>query len=248
MKYISIIIVFHLLSISCQMIEQEKKQTLQNSVETFKGIPKLEQKPKYSNYENNLLKNGFQDVQTISEDICVQLGYTTADNFTGVILYDSIQHAFLRQLAYKKLKKAHSLLQKHNANYTFLVFDALRPRHAQHVMWKIVEGTSKQRYVANPYYGSVHNYGLAIDLTIYHFKTKTELNMGTSIDHLGRAAEYRYNKQLVKEGVISKEAVENRKLLRSVMLRAGFHPINSEWWHFNALSKEQTRAKFEIVE
>jgi D-alanyl-D-alanine dipeptidase len=42
--------------------------------------------------------------------------------------------------------------------------------------------------------------------------------------------------------------VENRRLLRTVMRQAGFHPIAIEWWHFNAFEKDSVRARYAIVE
>ncbi len=47
-------------------------------------------------------------------------------------------------------------------------------------MWKVVKGTSAQRYVANPKRGSVHNYAAAVDLTLVDAQ-KNEMDMGNSI-------------------------------------------------------------------
>ena len=248
MKLLVTSTVFFLFLVSCKLNGQEAKA---EKVHDCIDEPQKQQhtaEKSYTVYETALLNKGFNDVQNISEDVVVQLGYTHKDNFTGEILYDSLFHAFMRPLAYEKLRKAHQLLQKEFPNYTFSVFDALRPRSAQQKMWDMVEGTNMQKYVANPYYGSIHNYGLAIDLTIYDLNTEQSIDMGTEIDHLGREAEYRYNQQLINEGLISETAVKNRKLLRKIMRAAGFRSIDSEWWHFNALSKEQTRAEYEIVE
>ena len=240
--------VFCLLIFSCQLNGQESNSV--DKVDEAQVNEPIQPEPKspYNSYEQNLIEQSFQDIKTISPSIQVQLEYATANNFTNTILYDSLQHAFLRPLAYEKLKKAHHLLQENDKNYTFLVFDALRPRSTQHKMWKVVAGTPQQKYVANPYYGSIHNYGLAIDLTIYNLETQSVLDMGTEYDDLSRKAEYRYNNQLVNEGLITKQTVENRILLRTIMRKAGFRSIDSEWWHFNALTKQQTRARYEIVE
>ena len=227
---------------SCRGNSQEHQEN--TSIE--RHSPK-QKKTRYTAMENELLRQGFIDVKTIDSSLLVDLGYTKPDNFTGEILYDSLQHAFLRPLAAEKLQKALTFLQNEQPNYTFTVFDALRPRSVQKKMWQIVAGTSQEKYVANPYYGSIHNFGLAIDLSIYNLETGKPLDMGTPIDHLGRESEYRYNNRLKQDGIISAEAVKNRQLLRRVMKKAGFQPINSEWWHFNALSKENTRAQFEIV-
>ncbi len=40
---------------------------------------------------------------------------------------------------------------------------------------------------------------------------------------------------------ISKEAWDNRQLLRRVMMQAGFAPFDGEWWHFSCGDKEWAR-------
>jgi D-alanyl-D-alanine dipeptidase len=37
-------------------------------------------------------------------------------------------------------------------------------------------------------------------------------------------------------------------LLRKVMMRAGFNPITSEWWHFNACTKVYAAKNFVLIE
>lgn len=200
----------------------------------------------YSNYETKLINEGYKDIASISDNIRVELAYTTSDNFVGEVLYDSISHAFLHPIAFEKLQVAHQLLQEQNPNYTFYIFDALRPNHAQHKMWKIVKGTAQQKYVASPYSGSIHNFGCAVDLSIFDLKANALLDMGTEIDYFGRAAEYRYNQQLVNDGSISSKAMENRIMLRKIMKEAGFLPINTEWWHFNALPNAKVKSELQM--
>lgn len=208
----------------------------------------LPEKVKYTVLEQQLLQNGFVDLKTVSNDFKIELGYTKADNFTNKVLYDSLQHAFLHPLAAEKLKIAQGFLQQKKPNYTFFIFDALRPRSVQTKMWNVVKNTPQQKYVANPRRGSIHNFGFAVDLSIYDKETQQLIDLGTKIDHLGIEAEYRHNQMLAKQGKITKKAVQNRQLLRSVMVKAGFQPINSEWWHFNAISKEKARKEYKIVE
>lgn len=208
----------------------------------------LSETRKYTALEQQIIQKGFIDLQTVSNDFKIELGYTKTDNFTNKVLYDSLQHAFLHPIAAEKLKAAQTILQQKYPNYSFFIFDALRPRSVQTKMWNVVKNTDKQKYVANPKRGSIHNFGFAVDLSIYNQETQQQIDMGTKIDHLGIEAEYRHNQMLVKQGKISEEAVKNRQLLRSVMVKAGFQPINSEWWHFNAISKEKARKEYKIVE
>ena len=68
------------------------------------------------------------------------------------------------------------------------VYDAARPMHIQQKMWNVVAGTPKNIYVSNPKNGGgLHNYGMAVDLTLCDAKGDT-LSMGTKIDYLGKLA------------------------------------------------------------
>ncbi len=202
-------------------------------------------KPAYSTYEESLLAAGFLDVASIQQ-IKVHLPYASRANFTQQVLYDSLQHAFLQPFAFEKLKQAQAFLQQQHPSYTIIVYDAFRPNVVQQQMWSLVQGTPKQKYVAHPKRGSIHNFGLAVDCSIFHLGENRVLDMGTDFDHLGYEAEYRHNQQLVANGSISPQAKSNRELLRSVMQSAGFRPINSEWWHFNALSVQETRQQYQM--
>lgn len=61
------------------------------------------------------------------------------------------------------------------------------------------------------------------------------LNFGTRFDHGGPEAALRYYEK-AEEVVLSpedQEAQENRRLLYSAMMKAGFEPYADEWWHYN---------------
>ena len=81
-------------------------------------------------------------------------------------------------------------------------------------------------YVANPYTkGSIHSRGAAVDLTLVD-ERGCELDMGTPYDFFGRAAHIDHTN-------LSKEVIENRKLLQEGLLKFGFLTIRTEWWHFS---------------
>ncbi len=210
-------------------------------------LPEEKATPIYTDLEKRFLEQGFVDVQEVLPHAQLRIEYATEQNAFSQRLYDSINHIFLHPSAIKKLQVADSLLQEWNPNYVFLLFDGLRPRSVQHKMWKVVKGTNKQRYVASPYAGSIHNYGCAIDLTVID-TLNGELDMGTPFDSFELRAQYRHNQHFKNTGELSAEAVENRIKLRQIMRSAGFRAIDSEWWHFNAFSNKETRARFKIVE
>ena len=120
------------------------------------------------------------------------------------------------------------------------IFDAARPMHIQQQMWNVVKGTKQQNYVSNPARGGgMHNYGLAVDISIVNAQGDT-IPMGTKVDHLGREAHTDYT-------AISPEALQNRRLLISVMREAGFRSLPTEWWHFNLVSRNVAREKYKVI-
>ena len=131
--------------------------------------------------------------------------------------------------------------------YTRIVYDAARPLSVQQKMWDVVKGTSKYIYVSNPSRGGgLHNYGLAVDISILDDKG-TPLPMGTPVDHLGREAHITEEAVLVAQGKLTEQERENRLLLRQVMKEAGFHPLPSEWWHFNRVSRQTAKERYRVI-
>lgn len=180
--------------------------------------------------------------------IAIQLIYATPQNFTGQILYGDLKEAYLHPQAAEAIVKAQQLLQEIKPGYRLIVYDATRPMSAQQKMWNVVKGTSNQIYVSNPARGGgLHNYGLAVDVGILDAQ-KSPLPMGTEIDHFGKEAHTTQEEQLVRNGDITRQEKENRELLRSVMRKAGFRSLHSEWWHFNICSREEAKRNFKRIE
>ena len=102
--------------------------------------------------------------------------------------------------------------------------------------------------MADPKVGSLHNFGVAVDLTIYDTKADSALDMGTGYDFFGYPAYPDREKQMLAERKITPQQVANRELLRKVMFAAGFKGIGSEWWHFNAYTRKEAGEKFEIIQ
>jgi D-alanyl-D-alanine dipeptidase len=48
-------------------------------------------------------------------------------------------------------------------------------------------------------------------------------------------------------GKLSKDAYKNRLKLREIMKKAGFTPITSEWWHFNACTKLFAAENYNLI-
>lgn len=197
--------------------------------------------------EQSMIDQGMLRVQDSIPSIWVELKYATTDNFTGVVLYDNMQHAYLHPVALKKLKKAQAILKKSQPGLSLLVYDAVRPLSVQKRMFEVVKGTPQQAYVANPAKTGLHNYGMAVDLTICDAKA-FPLDMGTPFDYFGKAAAIRDEEGLVRDGLLTEKQMQNRRLLRKVMIEAGFYVIQGEWWHFNAVTLDQARRNYKVIE
>jgi len=159
-------------------------------------------------------KADFVDIQQIIPSVELDIKYATTDNFTHTKLYDRPQ-ALLRQGTADKLKKVADEVEK--KGYRLKIWDAYRSPDVQFEMWNHVPDA---RYVANPYKGySNHSRGSAIDLTLVDMQGN-ELAMPTGFDSFtSEAARANQN--------------ENAKYLKNVMVKHGFKPLATEWWHFD---------------
>ena len=126
------------------------------------------------------------------------------------------------------------------AGYRLKIFDAYRPSRAvKHFMlWGIedldlrmkpffypdLDKTElfKQGYIASQ---SSHSRGSTVDLTLLDMATGKELDMGSPFDLFSEVSHPSFRG-------VTDEQYENRMLLQQAMVRAGFVPLDCEWWHF----------------
>ncbi|OXS16449.1 D-alanyl-D-alanine dipeptidase, partial [Zobellella denitrificans] len=59
------------------------------------------------------------------------------------------------------------------------------------------------------------------------------LDMGTEFDDISPWSYSAAFEAVARPGPREGEVIENRRLLHSVMIRAGFTNLPSEWWHFD---------------
>ena len=164
--------------------------------------------------------------------IRIDLRYATPDNFVGRDLYSPLDCAWLHRDAAAALERAVALLAAERPEHALMVLDALRPQRVQEQLWHALQGTELLGYLAEPGRGSIHSFGMALDVTIVD-AAGCELDMGTGFDDLSERSHPALEAQLLARGDISAEQVENRQLLRGAMLPAGWVGIHSEWWHFD---------------
>ena len=114
-------------------------------------------------------------------------------------------------------------------------------------MYEKMKGTKFEKHVANPNKGSMHNYGVAVDISITG-NNGEELDMGFSPFRKSTLEIY-WQFAKMKLGInLNAEQIENRKLLSDIMISAGFLPLRHEWWHFDGMPKEVARKKYNIIE
>ena len=109
-----------------------------------------------------------------------------------------------------------------------IVWDCYRPRSVQYAMWEILPDPT---YVADPARGSRHNRGAAVDVGVVGLGGEP-VPLPTDHDDFTPAA-HRDAQDLPAA------AIANRERLERAMVAAGWIPLASEWWHFDAPDWEQ---------
>ena len=173
----------------------------------------------------------FRPLSTLRHGIAVDLRYATADNFVGHSVYAGIDCAWLRREAAEALEHAAAWLHAHRPGYRLLVLDALGAQRVQQRLWDELQGTPLTMYLAPPERGSIHSYGMAVDLTVLD-PSGREVDMGSGFDEMTLASHPDHEAEHLAQGLLSVQHLIERGWLRAAMREAGFHGINSEWWHF----------------
>ncbi len=203
---------------------------------------------KKSKIEKELEALGLQNVAEEIPGIEVYMVYATPYNFMGRVLYDELDEAYLVPQAMEMLRKANDYLRKRRMDLHLVVYDAARPRSIQEQMWKVVEGTDLEDFVANPHKrgGGPHNFGIAVDVTLVDC-TGHPIPMGSEYDYFGDRSRSDMEQELFENGEITRRELLNRRLLREVMTHAGWIVEPSEWWHFNAMPTAEAREKLPVI-
>lgn len=150
----------------------------------------------------------------------------------------------VRKTVYEKLIQVAKNLKKINNDYKILVAYGFRDMRKQEKYFNEIVAEVKEKFqdkmemyeyvhekIAVPLV-SGHPTGGAVDTAIYDNKENKILNFGSEILDYSTTQCYYENEN------ISKEAKENRELLRKSMMEEGFAPYDGEWWHFSYGDKE----------
>ncbi len=188
--------------------------------------------------------NEFRRLATIA-NIKIDLRYASANNFMNRDLYSPLDCAWLHVDAASAIDRAVAWLAKQRSGVKLCVLDALRPHRVQIAMWDALDENLRQ-YLAPPERGSIHSYGMAVDVTLLD-ANGDELDMGTGFDEMSEISHPEHESSFIATGDLRGEHLANRHLLRDAMKHAGFHGIATEWWHFDCGDRTQVREQFARV-
>jgi D-alanyl-D-alanine dipeptidase len=187
----------------------------------------------------------FRPLSTVA-GIAVDLRYAGPDNFIGRDLYAPFDCAWLHRDAAAALERVVAWLAREHPGCTPLVLDALRPQRVQQQLWDALAGTELRLYLADPARGSIHSFGMALDITLLDAAGK-ELDMGTGFDDMTPLSHPALEEGFLRSGALGADQVANRRLLRTAMTQAGFVGIDTEWWHFDCGDRNRVRQTFRRV-
>ena len=193
--------------------------------------------------ENDVkLSDDASDFVLLSEavpDAILEIRYYSTYNFIGDRI-DGYEEplAILTKEAAAALKEVSDELV--GMGYRLKIFDAYRPQMAvtNFMNWALDPDDARmkdyfypelekselfpQGYIAEH---SGHSRGSTVDLTLFDMTTEREVDMGGTFDYFGQLSHPDYMD-------ITEEQYAMRMLLREVMLKHGFKPLEEEWWHF----------------
>lgn len=196
---------------------------------------------------------GFVVLSEFIPDIIQEIRYHSTYNFIGERI-DGYEEpcALLTKEAARALKTVSKEMMVHG--YRLKIFDAYRPACAvkHFILWGIEDTDIRMKpyfypdldkeelfekgYIAKL---SSHSRGSTVDLTLLDMNTGKELDMGSPFDLFSPMSHPDYKG-------ITEEQYSNRMMLRSVMLRNGFKPIDCEWWHFTLDNEPYPDTYFEF--
>ena len=172
----------------------------------------------------------------------VDLRYAGARNLLGRDLYSPHDCAWLRREAADALQQAVQWLARERPELRLCVLDAARPQRVQELFWAHVQGTPMEPYFAPPERGSIHSFGMAVDITLADAQGQ-ELDMGTPFDDTTERSHPALEHRHAAAGLLSQAQLANRRLLRSALLQAGWQAISTEWWHFDFGDRDEVRRR-----
>ena len=160
------------------------------------------------------------DLGARDPDLFLDIRYAAADNFLGRAVYDAPRCLLVPDAA-ERLEDAERALRAEG--YGLVVWDCYRPRSVQYEMWEILPDPD---YVADPARGSRHNRGAAVDVGLRSLDGRPVPLPTAHDDFTPRAHRDATD--------LPADAIATRERLARAMVAAGWIPLPTEWWHFDA--------------
>lgn len=160
------------------------------------------------------------DVGARDTALVLDMRYAKPDNFLHRAVYDAARCLLVPDAADRLLAAEQEL---RGEGYRLVVWDCYRPRSVQYAMWEILPDPD---YVADPRKGSRHNRGAAVDVGLLALDG-SPVPLPTKHDDFTEAAHRDYMD-------LPPAAIANRERLEKAMTDAGWIPLATEWWHFDA--------------
>lgn len=148
--------------------------------------------------------------------------YAGSDNCFGARLYKS-QNMYLAAETAAALEKVSKELN--TWGYGIMVWDAYRPWAISKLAYLALPDNKKFMLEDPDVKGSVHNTGLAVDVSLYDLATGNPVEMISGFDEPSMRQYSSYAGGTEKQRYL-------RSLLREIMTKHGFSGIEMEWWHF----------------
>ena len=196
----------------------------------------------------------FVRLADVVPDIIQEIRYATSYNFVGRPIpgYEVPVALLTRRAADSLALVSQDVMAQ---GYRLKVFDAYRPQRA--VLYFIGWARQEADTLMKPYFypdidkadafrlgylahRSGHTRGSTIDLTLFDMQTGKEVDMGGPYDYFSPVSHY-----WCREGV-SAQQFRHRRLLREAMMRHGFQPIGTEWWHFTLIDEPYPSTSFDF--
>ena len=183
--------------------------------------------------------SGFVSIGEVIPDALLDVRYYTTYNFVGARIdgYEQPVVLLTKEAATALKRVSDDLLAR---GLRLVIYDAYRPQRAvdHFVRWAEDVADDRMKAVFYPEVDkadlfergfiakrSGHSRGSTVDLTLLNEKTGSLVDMGGPFDFFGELSHPDYTG-------VTPEQHANRMLLRETMLKHGFKPLRTEWWHF----------------
>ena len=185
------------------------------------------------------MPSDFTLITDVVPDAILEIRYYSTYNFVGERI-----DGYMAPVAIMTVKAANALKEVSDElaekGYRLKIYDAYRPQRAVNHFIRWAENVEDIRM--KPYFypdvpkselfereyimaRSGHSRGSTVDLTLLDMKTGKDLDMGGVFDWFGELSHPDYEN-------ITPQQKANRLILREAMIKHGFAPLDSEWWHF----------------